>query len=45
MTLVTAIQRYGYNETMSLRVRDEYKLNEFENRVLRKVFRSKRDIM
>ena len=43
MTSVTAIQRYGYTETLSLTIREEYKLKEFENNVLRKIFRSKRD--
>ena len=43
MTPVTVIQRYGYNETLSLTVREEYKLKVFENRVLRKIFLSKRD--
>jgi hypothetical protein len=33
---------YGY-ETWSLALRDEYRLRVFENRVLRRIFRPKRD--
>jgi predicted transposase YbfD/YdcC len=43
MPPVTAIQRFGYNEKTSLTVREEYKLEVFENWVLRKTFRSTRD--
>jgi hypothetical protein len=37
------VTKYEYNENLSLIVREGYKLKVFENRVLWKIFRSKRD--
>jgi hypothetical protein len=42
MTIILAVVLYGC-ETWSLTVREEHKLRVFENRVLRRIFRPKRD--
>jgi hypothetical protein len=41
-TIILPVVLYGC-ETWSLRVREEYKLRVFENRVLRRIFGPKRD--
>jgi hypothetical protein len=41
-TIIFPVVFYGY-ETWSLTLREEYKLKMFENRVLRRIFRPKRD--
>jgi hypothetical protein len=43
-TIIVPVVLYGF-ETWSLRVREEHKLNVFENRVLRRIFGPKRDGM
>jgi hypothetical protein len=41
-TIILPVVLYGY-ETWSLTVREGHKLRVFENRVLRRIFRPKRD--
>ena len=41
-TLILPVVLYGY-ETWSLTLREEHRLRVFENRVLRRVFRPKKD--
>jgi hypothetical protein len=43
-TIILPVVLYGC-ETWSLTVREEHKLRVFENRLLRRIFRPKRDVV